>query len=74
MPTMKPEHHPDSALIDQLGGTSKVAELCHVKPPSVSDWRWTGIPDARRMYLEVVRPDVRWDVLRGTEKAVTNAC
>ena len=52
------QHHPDSELIDRLGGTYEVARLCEVKPPSVSDWRWSGIPRARRMYLELLRPDV----------------
>lgn len=28
-----------SAIIEALGGTSRVAELCEVRPPSVSDWR-----------------------------------
>ncbi|CUJ51703.1 YdaS family helix-turn-helix protein [Achromobacter xylosoxidans] len=50
--------HPDSEIIDALGGTAAVARLCQVKPPSVSDWRKEGIPPARRMFLEAVRPDV----------------
>ncbi|HCW18797.1 MAG TPA: hypothetical protein DHL02_12775 [Achromobacter sp.] len=50
--------HPDSDIIDALGGTAAVARLCKVKDPSVSDWRKTGIPAARRMYLETIRPDV----------------
>ncbi|MNW17458.1 hypothetical protein D3C71_2166490 [compost metagenome] len=49
--------HPDSDIIDALGGTAAVARLCKVKDPSVSDWRRTGIPAARRMFLETVRPD-----------------
>jgi hypothetical protein len=48
----------DSDLIDMLGGTKAVAELCRVRPPSVSEWRRNGIPAARRMYLELLRPDV----------------
>lgn len=48
--------HPDSEIIDALGGTVAVARLCKVKPPSVSDWRKEGIPPARRMYLQAVRP------------------
>lgn len=48
----------DSDIIDDLGGTSKVAALCDVAPPSVSEWRRNGIPKARRMFLEVARPDV----------------
>lgn len=51
------ENHPDSAAIDMMGGTSSVAKLCRVKPPSVSEWRKTGIPSARRQYLELVHPD-----------------
>lgn len=49
--------HPDSEIIDALGGTAAVARLCKVKPPSVSDWRKEGIPPARRMYLQAVRPE-----------------
>jgi DNA-binding transcriptional regulator YdaS (Cro superfamily) len=51
------DKHPDSEIIDRLGGTGSVAKLCKVKPPSVSQWRTTGIPAARRQLLELVRPD-----------------
>ena len=47
-----------SEIIDALGGTAEVARLCNVRPPSVSEWRAKGIPDARRMYLAVLRPDI----------------
>ena len=47
-----------SKIIDTLGGTAVVAKLCRVKPPSVSEWRKNGIPDARLQFLEVIRPDV----------------
>lgn len=50
--------HPHSANIDQLGGTSAVARIFKIAPPSVSKWRHTGIPPARLMYLELIRPDV----------------
>lgn len=50
--------HPDSEIIDALGGTAEVARLCDVKQPSVSDWRKQGIPRARRMYLQAIRPEV----------------
>ena len=56
-------HMTDSEIIDALGGTFKVAELCEVKPPSVSDWRITGIPNARRMYLRAIRPELSWPEL-----------
>jgi hypothetical protein len=50
--------HPDSELIDRLGGTFVVADLCKIKPPSVSEWRKSGFPPARRQFLELLRPDV----------------
>lgn len=45
-------------IIDALGGTSEVARLCEVRPPSVSDWRHTGIPKSRLMFLRLARPAV----------------
>lgn len=53
---MKPEL--TSRVIDQLGGTTAVADLCDCKPPSVSDWRRHGMPKARHLYLHAIRPDV----------------
>jgi hypothetical protein len=39
-------------LIDDLGGTSAVAELCGVRAPSVSGWKETGrIPDDKLIRL-----------------------
>ena len=46
-----------SAIIEALGGTFRVAELCEVRPPSVSEWKKNGIPRARLMFLRVVRPE-----------------
>lgn len=45
-------------IIDALGGTFRVAKLCEVRPPSVSDWRKYGIPRARMMFLRIARPEV----------------
>lgn len=45
-----------SEIIDRLGGTTEVARICKIKPPSVSEWRATGIPPARQQYLELLRP------------------
>ena len=45
-------------IIDALGGTFRVAKLCEVRPPSVSDWRKYGIPRARMMFLRLARPEV----------------
>lgn len=50
--------HRDSRFIDALGGTAEVSRICAVKPPSVSEWRRNGIPQARRQYLELLRPDI----------------
>ena len=47
-----------SKIIDDLGGTAEVAVLCRVSMAAVSQWRKSGIPPAREMYLRVVRPDV----------------
>lgn len=48
----------DSDLINKLGGTNKVAELCDVRPQAVSQWRVAGIPDARRKFLAAIYPGV----------------
>jgi len=48
----------DSELIDALGGTAKLAEICDVTSQAVSQWRDDGIPDARRQLLSVLYPDV----------------
>ena len=50
--------HPDASVINALGGTAAVARLCRVKQPSVSGWKQSGIPAARRQFLELLRPDV----------------
>ena len=40
-------------IIDSLGGTAEVSRMFGVRMPSVSDWKKTGIPKARMMFLEV---------------------
>ena len=52
------EKHPDSEIIDQLGGAVTVAQRCDVSSQAVSQWRKVGIPKARRMYLQVLFPEV----------------
>lgn len=54
---MDPQNSADK-IIDALGGTSAVARLCEVEPPSVSDWRKNGIPKARLMFLKAIHPEV----------------
>lgn len=56
--TNRNEKHADSELIDKLGGTTKAAEFFEVKPSSISEWRRTGLPKARMMYLRLARPDL----------------
>lgn len=65
MLTMQTMNNPDihSAVIDQLGGTTRVAELCRVTTQAVSKWRREGIPEARLMYLQAIRPELTWDEL-----------
>ena len=41
----------DSAIIDLLGGTGKVAQMCEVAPAAVSAWRKRGIPADKFMIL-----------------------
>ncbi|PYD05917.1 hypothetical protein DND90_21490 [Pseudomonas syringae pv. maculicola] len=57
-----------SVIIEALGGTFRVAELCEVRPPSVSDWKKHGIPRARMMFLRVARPEVFKALDEETEK------
>ncbi len=57
----KETQHPDSKIIDALGGTTKVAAIFNLKKPSISKWRITGIPDSRKMYLKVVYPHLFTD-------------
>lgn len=39
-------------IIDDLGGTSAVAGMCKVSPPSVSEWRTRGIPADKAPFIE----------------------
>jgi hypothetical protein len=48
----------DNELIDALGGTSATAHFFGIKPPSVSEWRRTGIPPLQKRHLRLVRPDL----------------
>jgi hypothetical protein len=50
--------HEHSNLIEQLGGTGKVAKLCRVRSQAVSKWRRDGIPQARLLFLQAMFPHV----------------
>lgn len=58
MPYNSPMDKEANRIIDDLGGTNAVARMFDIEPPSVSDWRKTGIPKARLMYLKLARPDL----------------
>ncbi len=59
----------DSVVIDRLGGPTVAGRLCKVSPQAVSQWRRTGIPQPRRMYLELLRPDAFQCVTTGEEQS-----
>lgn len=46
-------------IIEALGGTKQVAELCGVTPSAVSQWRdpRNRIPPAHLRYLKLARPE-----------------
>ncbi len=43
-------------IIDLLGGTKQVADLCEVSMQAVSQWREKGIPKARLAFLRLAKP------------------
>lgn len=45
-------------VIEKLGGPVAVARICEVAPQAVSQWKRSGIPKARLMFLKLARPDV----------------
>ena len=45
-------------IIDEFGGVTAVAGLCEVTLQAVYQWRNTGIPRARLLYLKAVKPDI----------------
>lgn len=56
-PAKSPSEMSDSEIIDELGGTTAVAHLFNLQPPSVTEWRHNGIPDARKQTLALMFPD-----------------
>ena len=44
-------------VIDALGGVAEVARLFDISMPSVSEWKNSGIPKARLMYIELAKAD-----------------
>lgn len=63
----------DSEIIDRLSGTSAVARMFGIKPPSVSAWRETGIPRSAMMFLwekhpKVLTGEIRYGKVRKSDK------
>jgi hypothetical protein len=46
----------DSKIIDELGGTRRLAKLFKITEPSVTNWRINGIPEARKQTLAELFP------------------
>jgi len=61
---MSKELHPDSYLIDALGGTSKVADFFEITTGAVSQWRVLGIPKSRKKTIRFARPKIyrAWEI------------
>lgn len=50
-------------IIDGLGGTGVVAELCEISAAAVSQWRSESIPKPRVQFLRLARPDFDWSLV-----------
>lgn len=54
------------ALCCELGGITRISEICECTPPSVFGWKYNGIPKARLMYLQLAYPNLKaWKYLKG---------
>jgi|APAra7269097235_1048549.scaffolds.fasta_scaffold00083_5 hypothetical protein len=57
----KTSTHPETVrLIDELGGTGKVAEICDLTPSAISQWRSNGIPHGYFKFLRHKFPKATW--------------
>lgn len=58
-------------IIDELGGTVAVAELCNISSGAVSQWRDAGIPEPRMQFFRVLRKDLakKWPMQPSEKKA-----
>lgn len=50
-PKKKLDVHTSREIIQALGGTSAVAQLCGIRPPSVSLWKEVGISRPYLLFL-----------------------
>lgn len=54
--------HPETVrLIDELGGTVKVAGLCELTPSAVTQWKSNGIPTSHFKFLRLKFPKANWE-------------
>ncbi|MBK9363039.1 MAG: hypothetical protein IPM99_18995 [Rubrivivax sp.] len=65
--------HPDSVVIDRMGGSVAVARVCRVTSQAVSQWRRSGIPPARRQFLELLVPHVFEGQMERAQEEVRDA-
>ena len=56
-------------IINELGGTGKLAALCEVSSQAVSQWKKNGIPKAQRKYLQSIRPELFYRADQDTIKS-----
>lgn len=63
------EHINHSEIIDKFGGTVAVARICNVSSQAVSKWRNEGIPEARLMYLKLLKPELFQQDQTNSDKA-----
>ena len=47
----------DDQIIALLGGVTKVAKMCEVSLPAVSQWKSSGIPKDKLMFLAAALED-----------------
>jgi predicted transcriptional regulator len=60
-------------IINKMGGTSKVAEICGITTGAVSQWRKNGIPSYRMDFFRLLRPELFSDALAMADDAVSIA-
>jgi len=62
-------NHQAIEIIESLGGTAEVSRIFKLSMPSISDWKKTGIPRARMMFLEVAHAEA----LRGIDTSLATS-
>lgn len=58
MNDLKAKQAEANRIIDAMGGTVAVCELFEITSGAVSQWRESGIPDARMFSIKLLRPDL----------------